>query len=498
MQIGTSLVRNARRHPDRVAVVFAEQQVTYAELLDRATRVAHALQDAGIARGGHVGILARNCPDYLAVCLGAGMAGMVASQLNYRLTAHDWVGISTRGDLELLVVAEDLLAAAPELGEVVPRVWRLGAELDDVLAQASDAPVDEESFCSTLMMNTSGTTGLPKGVLRSRHGFFERSLELGLTPDEVYLGALPLCLSAGIMYGLTTLVLGGTVVLMEEYEPGEAIDLVARHGCTSTMLVPTMLDRFVRAQQQAGPPHGTLRRIIGGAGEVSAELKQTCHDVFGPILSAYAGSSEAGQYANLRPHEMLDRLEGGNCVGRPALGVEIRLTDESGAPVPIGEIGEIWVRSDAQYDGYYGGEQTTADTVRDGFVSVGDLGRFDAEGYLWFLGRARDVIKSGGINVYAVEVEAAVATHPSVVEVAVVATPDPQWSEKVTAVVVLREGAELSTESLRAWTRETLAGFKQPRALCVVDALPRNLTGRVLKEQVREMAEACLTSAAQS
>lgn len=486
MQIGQSLTRNAARHPDKAAIIWDDERITYARLYERAVRLADAVRRLELPPGSNAGVLSRNRPEFLETCLGLGMAGLVPTPLNYRLTPRDWTGIAERSELALLVAEQDLVDAAPALDAAVPRVVTFGPGYEALLADAGTTPPPEELFRSTFILNTSGTTGLPKGVVRSRLGFYERSLEQGLTPQDVFLGALPLCLSAGITYTLNALYLGGTVVLMREFDAEQAVGLIDRHRVTSTIMVPTMLQRLVAAQRATGRRPAALRSVVGGAGELTAQLKRDCIDTFGPILSIFAGSSEAGHYANLRPHEVLDRLDG-NCVGRPSLGVDLKLMRD-GAEVPRGEVGEICVRSDYQFDCYYKDPAATDALRRDGYLSVGDLGRLDKDGYLWFLGRERDVIKSGGINIHAGEVEAALLEHPDIVEAAAVGLPHPEWVEAVTAVVVARPGAELTATALVAFTEGRLAGFKRPRAVHFVDELPRNLTGRVLKNEVRDLA----------
>ncbi|MGW6754784.1 class I adenylate-forming enzyme family protein [Streptomyces sp. NPDC055006] len=486
MEIGHSLKRNTARHPDKTALVWQHEQISYSRLHERSVRVANAVRALGLPPRSNIGVLSRNRPEFLETCLGLGMAGMVPAPLNYRLTQRDWTGIAVRSELPLLFAEDDLVTSAPELLAGVSRTVTFGPDYEALLTRAGTADLPEEEFCSTLMLNTSGTTGLPKGVMRSRLGFYERSLEQGLSPEDVFLSALPLCLSAGITYTFNALFLGGTAVLMRDFDAESAVELIDEHGVTSTIMVPTMLQRLVAAQRATGRRPASLRSIVGGAGELTARLKRDCVDVFGPVLSIYAGSSEAGHYANLRPHEVLDRLDG-NCVGRPSLGVDLKLMRD-GAEVPRGDVGEICVRSDYQFDCYYKDPEATAALRRGPYLSVGDLGRLDEDGYLWFIGRERDVIKSGGINVHASEVEAALLEHPEIVEAAAVGLPHPEWTESVTAVVVATQGSSLTAPDLVSFTEGRLARFKRPRTVHFVDRLPRNLTGRVLKNEVRELA----------
>jgi fatty-acyl-CoA synthase len=283
-----------------------------------------------------------------------------------------------------------------------------------------------------------------------------------------------------------TFVLGGTVVVLADFAPGAVLDTVERYGVTSTALVPTMIQRLVDLGPEALRGRmPTLRALFSGGAPLPGTLATAAMDVLGDRLFNFYGATETGIVTVANP---ADLRRAPTTIGRIVPGSEIRLVDEHGRDVPPGAVGEIYARTSLMVDGYHADAEATRSSMLDGFFSVGDLGRRDGEGLHFIEGRKRDMVISGGVNVYPVEVEAVLEAHPAVAEVAVVGVPDREWGERVRAFVVLRSGAQASVDDLRAHCRAQLAGPKVPRDYVFLEALPRNPTGKVLKRDLKEMA----------
>ncbi|MHA1114151.1 MAG: class I adenylate-forming enzyme family protein [Alphaproteobacteria bacterium] len=489
---------NARRMPRRPAMVFKGRVRTYAEMYERATRFANALRARGYGKDDKISILSWNHDDFFMALFAITGIGAVPALINYRITDDDIRYCIETSDSRALLLggtfADKMGLFAPATEEVI--FMDADAEgqapdgalsLEALIAAASDEEVPRELWGSQIMLHTSGTTGRPKGALRTRIGFEERTIEQGFRMDDRKLCIAPACLGTGTYYGLLPMYLGGTSYLMENFDPEEAIDIMERERITAALLLPTMLRDIVDSPRWKTADLGALHLIQSGAGEVDRSLKEAVIEKCGPILGIWAASSETGPYANIKGPAVLEKADG-NCVGQVFFGTEMKLLDDDGNEVPQGEIGEICVKCDSQFDGYYKDPELTETTRRGEFITVGDLGYLDADGYLFFTGRKRDVIKSGGINIYAPEIEEKLREHAAIADAACVGVPDPKWIEMVCAVIVREKGAELSAAEVDAFCQETLARYKRPRRILFLESLPRNLTGRVLKAELREIA----------
>ena len=351
---------------------------------------------------------------------------------------------------------------------------------------------------------TSGTTGKPKGVaytlerLHARMANHFLAMEYGLSVDDAMLHVGPLTHAAGV-YLFPCYLRGARNVILDRFDPASLLVAVAQHRITHLMLVPTMMNRLVEAiEGGARGDWSSLKRIHYGTAPTPVSLIRRAMKVFGPILRQQYGMTEAVQPLTvLYPHEHVGDSDDaaddpiGSC-GKPTANVRIVLRDAQGNAVPQGEVGEVTLAHEgAAQVMLWRRPEAMAEVVRDGWYYSGDLGRFDRHGFLHIVGRNKDMIISGGFNVYAREVEDALAAHPAVLESAVLGLPDAEWGEIVAAVVVLREGSEVNADALQAHCAERIAGYKKPRRVVFVDALPRNLAGKVLKGELR----ACFTIA---
>jgi len=490
---------NARRLPLRPALRFREQVWSYAELLARAERAAAALAAVGIAPGEKVPMLSFNHPDMLVAYFALTGIGAVPAPLNYRLADDDLRHGIAAAHARFVLLGSGFAGRAAALADGA--AWQPIAIADAALElEAADGALRWDTLLppgapqappagregSTIMLHTSGTTGRPKGTLRSRFGFEERAIAQRFGMDDRTLAALPLCLGAGCVYTLLPLYLGAGVTLLEHFDAGTAIEAIERERISTTMLLPAMLQAMVEHPRWRDADLSSLRVIQSGAGTLSGALKRRLLERLGEgVLNIYAASTEVGPYANLDGAEVAQHLDG-NCVGRPFFGVELKLLDDEGREVAPGEVGEICCRSDSQYDGYFEDEALTASTRRGDFLTVGDLGRIDADGLLHFVGRKRDIIKSGGINVYASEIEQVLQQHAAVAEVHCIGLPDERLTELICAVIVPHAGAAPAPAELAAFAAARLAAYKKPRRIVLMGEVPKNLTGRVLKAQLVE------------
>ncbi len=363
---------------------------------------------------------------------------------------------------------------------------------EDFLARADAAPRVERGAAAgaAVVVYTSGTTGKPKGAVRkfpkdALFGALSFIAETPMRTDDVHLVACPLYHSTAFAFVGLTGILGATSVLMDEFKPEAFLEYVERFGVTTTAVVPTMLHRVLSLGPDKLGAHDTrtLRVIFSGGAPLSASLALDVMDRFGDIVFNFYGATETGLVTLAKPSDL--RAAPGT-IGRVVPGNEVRLLDDRGGDVPEGEVGELFARSKLLAAGYHDDPESTRACMRDGFLSVGDLARRDREGRYFLEGRKRDMIISGGVNVYPAEVEAVLDAHPGIAEAAVVGIEDAEWGERVRAFVVLAPGAALDEQGVKAWCRERLAGPKLPRDVVFVDALPRNPTGKVIKRELRQ------------
>jgi long-chain acyl-CoA synthetase len=490
--------------PTATAVVDGDRTLSYRALDDRSSRLAQVLLGAGLAPGDRVAVLLGNRLEYPEVAAALAKAGMPMVPLNPRLTAPEVDFILGHSESRALVLDDALAGVAADgvashgVGTVLSiGGTSLGPAYSDALERADRSddprvPVDEwEPFC---VAYTSGTTGRPKGVQISHRSraltFYAAALEWGLGPGRRTVAVAPMYHGAGFAFGYTAVHVGGTVSMLRSFDPEALLAMIARDRVQSVFLVPT------HAAMLRALGHDALRRLdlstldtlYFNAAALPWPLKQWVLESFpGVGVHELYGSTEAGVVTDLRP---VDAWRKPGSVGHAWFLTEVRLVSPSGEPVPPGTPGELYSRSPYLMNGYlHDPVATAACTTEDGFLSSGDLAVADEEGYLSIVDRVKDVIITGGTNVYPREVEDALLAHAAVADAAVVGRPDDTWGERVTAFVVLRPGADgADRPALEQHLRSRLAGFKVPREWHVVDALPRNAAGKVLRRALRDPA----------
>lgn len=509
------LAQLAARHPDKVALIGPGRRLTYAEHNARACRLANALRTAGIEAGHHVAVLLHNSVEYLEIAAALTKLGATLVPLNYRLKPPEVDYILRDSDAVALCVGSDLVETVRPLYAELPAplcariyvVASLGTEpalidpeqpLEPLFAAGDEAePAPTEGAGGTIVY-TSGTTGRPKGVYRSAAprdptlplSFFH-ACRLG--PEDRHLVACPLYHAAPALLARTVLSFGGTVVVMPRFDPERFLALVQEHRITSTQVVPTILNRIVNLPESVRARYdvSSLRSLLVAAAPFPFPLKRRVVEYFGnDCLFEWYAATETGLATLLLPEDQLRKP--GSC-GRALPGVAIRLLDEAGNEVPVGEPGEVYIKSEHILDGYYKNEEATRRATRDGYVSVGDVARVDADGYYYLVDRRIDMVISGGVNIYPAEIEAALIGHPAVEDAAVIGVPDPDWGELPRAYVVLRlDWADQPTETVEAALLEhcgrQLADYKRPRSFRFVRELPYTPSGKLLKRELRTEA----------
>lgn len=486
-----------RGRADAGAVTFRDRTLTYAELDERSDRLAAGLAAAGFRHGERAGVLMHNCLEWVEILFALGKLGGVIVPLNYMLRTGEMGYIL--GDCEASwLFAEDPFAdSLAELG-AGRRTVVIGEEYERLIAAGDHPPATEVRSGDLLLLQyTSGTTGAPKGAMQTHETVLWNSYhqipDFQLTSDEVYYVVPALCWAAGFHdLALATLWAGGRIVLNPStgFSPAAFCETVARERVTSALLVPAVLKRILASGELTAHDLSSLRLLLSGGEPVPINAMEELHRQLPavPLVQVYGMSEFPTLMLLLQAEEAMDRL---GSTGKACSVAEIRVVDESGQDVAPGEIGEIWCRSPACLIGYYGNPSASADTLAGGWLHTGDLARADEEGYLYIAGRSKDMIISGGLNVYPAEIERVLVEQDGVTEAAVIGVEDEEWGEVGLAVVVTEAGGEVGEAALRAACKERLASFKVPKHFVVrAEPLPRTTSGKVQKYLLREAAAA--------
>ena len=463
--------------------------------------MAGALRAAGMRRGDRVAFLDKNHPACLELLFAAASIGAVTTVVNWRVVGDELVHVLEDSGARLLFVGADLHTAAEAAAGRVPgleRVVVLGGDADQyepLLAAASPVHPDAEVDASdtALVIYSSGTTGRPKGVLLSQRALVNHAANLApafpFAEGDVNLVAMPLFHVGGIGYALFGISAGAPTIITREPDAASLIGAV-RAGATHAFFVPPVIARFLDAGEAASATIAGLRYIVYGAAPMPLPLLQRALDTWPQtnFVQVYGQTELCGAVTALSDADHRDptRSDLRLSAGKAVLGTEIRIVDpETGSELPVGEPGEIWVRSNQNMSGYLNRPEATTETITsDDWVRTGDVGRLDADGYVYIEDRLKDMIITGGENVYGPEVESVLVEHPAVADAAVIGVPDDFWGESVKAIVVAT--GEVDAKDIIAFCRGQLAGYKCPRTVDFVPSLPRNASGKILKTTLRE------------
>jgi len=494
---------HARMRPDQVALHFEGQKLTYDALDRRASQAAQGLIAAGVEPRARVAFLSKNCPAFFELWFGAAKAGAVLVPVNFRLAPPEIAYVVNDARAELLFVGADFYEAVAsverELGPVRQIIALDGKHPtwpDYAGWLARQKPIDParpiKGSDVAIQMYTSGTTGHPKGAQLS-HDNLLTLLPSGLKQwgnwheRDVSLVCMPLFHIGGSGWGLVGLFGGVANVLTRDFDPPAILRLIEQYRITKAIFVPAMMLFLLQVPQARDTDFSSLDLILYGASPAPLDLVRNALRVFGCGLAQVYGLTETtGAITYLPPEDHGEHaVERMKSCGKPMAGVEIKIVDGAGKALPPGEVGEIVCRTPQVMAGYWNLDEATARSIRDGWFHTGDAGYLDRDGYLYIYDRVKDMIVSGGENIYPAEVESALFGHPAIADVAVIGVPDEQWGEAVKAIVVRKPGVAAGAKEIIDYARERIAGYKVPRSVDFAETLPRNPSGKILKRELR-------------
>ena len=497
----------AKARGDATAYEFEGRQTSFAEFDRLTNRVANALIALGIKPGARIAYLGKNSDVYFELLMGAMKANVVMAPVNWRLAGPEIAFIV--GDCkapvlfvgpEFVTQVRNIKSQLPDLRTVITTeggapewpdytAWRDSQSGDD--PKVPIAPQD-----IAIQLYTSGTTGKPKGAMLS-HANFLNALEAGRdqkrdwnkwSEDDVSLVAMPIFHIGGSGWGVMGLYHGAKGVIAREFDPTKVLDFFEQSGITKLFMVPAAMQFVVRQPRARQVDFSRLKYMLYGASPIPAALLKECIEVFGcGFVQMYGMTETTGTIVALPPEDRVEGLERMRSAGKALPGVELAILDANGNKLPPGEVGEIATRSGSNMVGYWNLPEATARTLdSEGWLRTGDAGYMDSDGYLYIHDRIKDMIISGGENIYPAEVESAICDHPDVAEVAVVGVPDDTWGEAVKAIVVMKSGKQATATDIINFTRERIAGFKTPKTVEFIAALPRNASGKILRRHLRD------------
>ncbi|MFM9033818.1 MAG: long-chain-fatty-acid--CoA ligase [Mycobacterium sp.] len=491
--------------PDEEAISYLGRSFTWAKFDDRVRRLAGALSERGVGRGDVVAFLDKNHPACVETTLAAASLGAATAIINFRLAADEMDYVLNDSGAKLIIVGEELRDSVDKIRDRIPGVEHVvsvtpsgadGDEYEAMLAEATPrgrgADVQPEDVC--VIMYSSGTTGKPKGVRLSQANLVAHTLNAAtfqFDADDMNMVSMPLFHVGGSSYAQLGIHAGIPSIVTREVD-GPTLGAAILQGATRTFLVPAVLGKVMEAGPGAIEIFNKLRTFVYGASPMPPALLAKALAAFPDtdFVQVYGLTEVCGAVTQLSPeaHRDPSHPERLTSAGQPAQKVEVRVVNpDTLEDVPVGQPGELWFRTPQLMDGYHNKPEATKEVITaDGWFRTGDIGRVDDEGFVFVEDRLKDMIISGGENIYSVEVERALTDHPAVLDAAVFGIPDEKWGESVKAVVELSEGQQTTSEELIAWCREKLAHYKCPKSVDIMDVLPRNPTGKLLKKDLRK------------
>ncbi|MEJ8572765.1 long-chain fatty acid--CoA ligase [Microbaculum marinum] len=486
---GGLLARRAKRSPSAPAVVSGDRRVTFAELEDRVSRAAAVLRDCDVGKGDRVALLLRNGLEYCELFYAIGRIGAICCALNYRLTGSELGHIVGDCGATILIHEEEFADVARSLSADTGSLRTLpvaGVEQHLATTPPLDAPDATAPGDPLLLVYTSGTTGRPKGAVITHQQLVWASLTIGHTVDfrsgDVHLLPAPMFHVGGLSFTVHCVHVGATLVIPPGWNAGQAVDLIAAEGVNHFFAVPTMIADLLAADSLTKDRLRSVRWIMSGAAPLPADLVERCMALGIPVIQSYGATETCGPAACMDVDSVARRP---GSIGLPFFHTEIRLQRDDGVPPTAGEQGEIQVRAPHIFAGYWGNAEATREAFEDGWFRTGDIGYRDDDGYLFLVDRKSELIISGGENIYPLEVEQVLESHPAIAEAAVVGLPDPKWGQIVCAVISCGARTPPSLEEVAAHCLDRLARYKIPRKLVVRDRLIRNATGKVQRGALR-------------
>lgn len=484
MNIGQVLTSRATLLGEKVGFIHKEQQLTFTEMNARANSFAQFLHQRGLQAGDKIAVLCKNNEHVVAAFFGAAKLGVVTVMLNHRLQVPELQYIVDHSDAQILVYDETFHEVASQFS-----VQTIGTDqLQEIYVQIAEEPVyatkDHEPI---LMMYTSGTTGKPKGTLISHINLQAASIGLSHTIDwweqDRFLMVAPFFHIGGFAPLVTNVHIGATMILMEDFHPVEAWKAVQQHQITTMMTVPAMLAFMLQTHPMVKPDLSSLRNISCGASAVPAPLILGFRQLGVPIQQVYGITEYTGAVSFWKESQNAEKFDS---MGKAVMQGQIRIVDiETKEPVATGTVGEIVLSGPQVFVGYYKNDESYQQAVQNGEFYTGDVGYLDNDGFLYVVDRLKDMIISGGENIYSAELELVLAQHPAVAEVAVIGVPNEKWGEVPRAYIVIKEGQKLIEDEVIAFCKEKLASYKAVKEVAFIEQLPRNAVGKILKTHLK-------------
>ena len=493
--MGDGLRRNAYKLPVKVAAADRFRRITYGELNARVNQLAHGLLSLGIKRGDAVAIMVGNRIEHLEAIFASAKIGALAIPLDVKWKALELGSVLAFFKPSLLVLQGECVhefekaAATHDLSFLRPLVISdpgYAGLLNGQSAAEPDVQVSENDPFAVLL--TSGTTGFPKGCLATQRTFvfhcINNAIEKGLNVHDRALLSSPIYFNAGRSFTLGMIYYGATVFVHERFDAEQVLQAIEREKITYVGAVPTMCERMLQVKGVEKYDTSSLRCLAITGGKVHAAVLDGLKKHITPNIYRTYASTDSGQMAISKPDDMARKPA---AAGMPVWCVDLRIVDDDNNPVNVGEVGEIICQSPLASHGYYMNPQATHASFKNGWFYTGDFGYFDEEGYLFVVGRKKDMVKSGGISIYPLEIEGVLYQHPDIIEAAVIGVADPQWGEALKAVIVLKEGAQATADQLTQFCKDRLSSYKVPKSVEFVQSLPHTEVGKVNKVKVHEM-----------
>ena len=496
---------SARYFGDRPAVVFGDLQRTHRELYTRGQRLAAGLEALGVRRQDRIAVLSMNTLEFIETYYAGWSSGIIVATVNFRLAAPEILYILNDVAPKLVIVEAQYVPLLQSIRDRVPGLEHIvvigggGPGLLEFEQVIADAPADRPSFTTSeddiaSLLYTSGTTGRPKGcILGQRELAFNMQLIAhgqASTPEDRFLCVMPLFHIGAVGVGFAVLAKGGTVYIQRQFEPADVLNCIEQDRITQILLAPTMVHMVLEHSAIDKHDLSSIEMVMYSAAPMPTPILRRGIARFGPVFLQMMGSSEGASIAFLprclhQPDGTPQEQERLLSVGFPFPNVGLRVVDDEGRDCEAGEPGEVLLNSPVMFRGYWNNSVATTESIRDGWYHTGDVGRFDEDGFLYLVDRKKDMIISGGENIYSREVEEAILQHPAVSEAAVIGLPDETWGETVCAVVVLSPGGSATEAELIEHTRTLIASYKKPRTIRFVAALPKVASGKIDKKVLR-------------
>jgi acyl-CoA synthetase (AMP-forming)/AMP-acid ligase II len=509
MNVSQLLTKSSKSFPQNLALAYGSKRMTYARLNSRVNRLSNALRGLGIRYQDNVAILQNNYPETLESIFGCFKLGCGAVPINWRLHPSEFAFIIDHSEAKVVILSQEFNESIMEIRERIPQAKHLitlsGArgellDYENLLSSASDQFTDADVKPDDLawLFYTSGTTGLPKGAMLTHRNLLAMTMNFyadvcpGFCAGDVILHAAPLSHGSGL-YALPNIGKAAANVVLESksFDPELVLRTIHEHRVTNMFAAPTMVKLLAGSPAVEKFDHGSMRALVYGGAPMLVEDMKAAMEKLGPCLVQVFGQAESPMTITYLPHkdhvlagapEQMKRLAS---AGIPRTDVEVKIVDSEDKELKSGDTGEIVTRSDLVMKGYWRNPEVTAETIRRGWLHTGDMGYMDQSGYLFIMDRSKDMIISGGENIYPREIEEVLAGHPAVWEVAVIGVPDPKWGEAVKAVVCLIPGGSVTEDELISFCRGNIAAYKKPKSVDFAYELPKNNYGKILKRELR-------------